>query len=194
MTTQSNLDLLNDIGSDVDLSEVPPINQKRLLAFINVFLIDTISLLNGFHQNCESRLQKFDLKMQKLEAELCILESKVWKIICYSTKVNQLVTHLTKALLKSIPGLEVDVPKPVVVDAELPQPKVEQVVSNVNLELDVPDSKDADPESESPEEESKPPNPELEKYYRMLRFGVPMEAVKVEMQIDGCDPKLLDSS
>ncbi|XP_022197659.2 WASH complex subunit 3 isoform X2 [Nilaparvata lugens] len=173
------MDQLVDIGSDVNLSEVPPINQKRLLAFINEFLINTISLLNGFHQNCESRLQKFDLKMQKLEAELCILESK----------------------LKSIPGLEVDLPKvAAAAAADPPQPTTETIApNNNNLQLDVvdaniPPSKEADTESETPEEEAKVPNPELEKYYKMLRFGVPMEAVKVEMQIDGCDPKLLDSS
>ncbi|XP_047119415.1 WASH complex subunit 3 isoform X1 [Schistocerca piceifrons] len=56
---------------------VTPIHQKRMYAFINHFITNTVSFLNKFSQSCELRLEKFDSRLQKLEASLCILETKL---------------------------------------------------------------------------------------------------------------------
>lgn len=47
--------------------------------------MNTVSFLNEFAQNCESRLLEFDYKIQKVEASLLILESQVSK-----TCINEL--------------------------------------------------------------------------------------------------------
>lgn len=57
--------------------EVPPIEQKRLVAFINEFIISTVTFLNEFMTNVESKFVDFELKMQKIEASLLIVEAKV---------------------------------------------------------------------------------------------------------------------
>jgi WASH complex subunit CCDC53 len=48
-------------------------------------------------------------------------------------------------------------------------------------------------QGEETKEEPKEPevNPELAKYYKMIQFGVPIQAVKLKMQQEGLDPNLL---
>lgn len=57
--------------------EVPPIDQKRMVAFINEFIITTVSFLNEFMTNIETKFVEFELKLQKIEASLMIVEAKV---------------------------------------------------------------------------------------------------------------------
>ncbi|XP_049788760.1 WASH complex subunit 3 isoform X2 [Schistocerca nitens] len=72
-----DVDGLPIIGPGVDYTQVTPIHQKRMYAFINHFITNTVSFLNKFSQSCELRLEKFDSRLQKLEASLCILETKL---------------------------------------------------------------------------------------------------------------------
>lgn len=44
-----------------------------------------------------------------------------------------------------------------------------------------------------PPKEPEPENPELLKYRKMIQVGVPLQAVKIKMQIEGLDPSLLDT-
>ncbi|KAH1026573.1 hypothetical protein HUJ05_000215 [Dendroctonus ponderosae] len=55
---------------------IPPIQQKRIIAFVNHFITNTVSYLNTFCQSCESRFMQFEYKVQKIEASLLILESQ----------------------------------------------------------------------------------------------------------------------
>lgn len=61
--------------------EIAPIEQKRLVAFINEFIISTVNFLNEFMTNVESKFVEFELKMQKIEASLLIVEAKVFKLV-----------------------------------------------------------------------------------------------------------------
>lgn len=57
--------------------QVPPINQKRTISFINHFIVHTVTFLNKFTLSCEERLLEFEYKLQRIEASLEILESWV---------------------------------------------------------------------------------------------------------------------
>lgn len=57
--------------------KVPSIDQKRMLAFINHFILNTVDFLNKFIANCETKFIEFDMKLQKVESSLIIVESKV---------------------------------------------------------------------------------------------------------------------
>uniref|UniRef100_A0A1B6H0H8 WASH complex subunit 3 n=1 Tax=Cuerna arida TaxID=1464854 RepID=A0A1B6H0H8_9HEMI len=169
------LENLSSITSGVDLTQVPPIHQKRLLTFVNHFIITTVSFLNKFAQTCESKLLLCDQKMQKLEAELCILEAK----------------------LNSIPGLESvgaqqdasAVVAPTVEGSELPTAVLSTSIPGTTDEQVV--------ENQSAESESATPpaakDPELARFFKMVQFGVPVPAVKLKMQQEGFDPELLNS-
>lgn len=68
------------IGAGVDYTQVGAIHQKRTLAFINYFITNTVSFLNNFSRSCEVRLQKYNAKLQRLEACMEILEAKLSSI------------------------------------------------------------------------------------------------------------------
>lgn len=60
--------------------EVPPIDQKRMVAFINHFIVNTVTFLNEFMRNVESKFIEFESKLQTIEASLQIVEAKVFSI------------------------------------------------------------------------------------------------------------------
>ncbi|KAK8778119.1 hypothetical protein V5799_020541, partial [Amblyomma americanum] len=59
---------------------VPPIQQKRTLAFLNYFLTRTTSFLNHFATVCDEKLEDLLIRIQRLEASMCILEAKLSSI------------------------------------------------------------------------------------------------------------------
>lgn len=151
-------DKLKAISDNLDLTEAPPINQKRLVTFFNHFVITMVDFLNSFSQSCSYRLFKFEQKINKIEAELCLLESK----------------------LNSIP--------------ELADVRNEAPVSN-NKESDV-NSASSLPSQNSPSESEETKmgeenDPLVAKFRKMVHVGVPLEAVKAKMRLEGVDPALL---
>lgn len=146
------------IGPVVDFANVDSIHRKRIIAFVNHFIINTASFLNRLSQTVEGKLLQVDHRLQKLEASVILLESK----------------------LSSIPGLESSVPVASVVILQeciaetTPQKPVEETEKEVA--------------AETVEEAVKPEkslDESLLKYVKMLQVGVPMPAVKLKMQQDG---------
>ncbi|KAF4080964.1 hypothetical protein AMELA_G00155410 [Ameiurus melas] len=68
------------VGSGVDLSKVPPIQQKRIVAFLNQFIVHTVRFLNRFSTVCEEKLAAISLRIQQIETTLSILETKLSSI------------------------------------------------------------------------------------------------------------------
>ncbi|XP_055627565.1 WASH complex subunit 3 [Toxorhynchites rutilus septentrionalis] len=60
--------------------ELPPTNQKRMVAFINHFVLSTVNFLNKFAADCEDKFIEYEYKMQSLEASLLIIEAKLASI------------------------------------------------------------------------------------------------------------------
>lgn len=59
------------------IAQVPAIDQKRIVAFINHFVMNTVTFLNQFALNCETKFVDFESKLMQMESSLSILESKV---------------------------------------------------------------------------------------------------------------------
>ncbi|KAG5845755.1 WASH complex subunit 3-like [Anguilla rostrata] len=160
------------VGSGIDLTKVPAIQQKRVVAFLNQFIVHTVRFLNRFSTVCEEKLASVSLRIQRIETTLSILEAK----------------------LSSIPGLEdvriegvgqaVNSNGPVVVtsQSEIPaaatpgetpdQQRTEVVIENVpTVSTD----------------------PRYARYLKMVQVGVPIMAIKNKMIHDGLDPNLLDT-
>lgn len=68
------------LRGDVDKTQIPPLNQKRILAFVNHFLISTCTFLNEFALNCETKFVQLERQLQRTEAALIILETKLASI------------------------------------------------------------------------------------------------------------------
>ncbi|KAK3909182.1 WASH complex subunit 3 [Frankliniella fusca] len=163
------------IGAGVDYTQVGAIHQKRTLAFINYFITNTISFLNNFSRSCEVRLQKFNTKLQRLEACMEILEAKLSSIPALdevSTVVNQ----------SDGPGVSLE--RNTTADTTLPQAAITEEV-NVGELPQVPDESSGLIRAKD--------DPTFKKFFKMLQVGVPEAAVKLKMQAEGLDPNVLSN-
>ncbi|KAJ8374045.1 hypothetical protein SKAU_G00046250 [Synaphobranchus kaupii] len=165
------------VGSGVDLTKVPAIQQKRIVAFLNQFIVHTVRFLNRFSTVCEEKLAGVSLRIQQIETTLSILEAK----------------------LSSIPGLE-----DVKVEGACPTQVSTEVNGSVMMsssQSEVPAA------PSSPEEVGELPKTEAAKeniltvakdsryarYLKMVQVGVPVMAIKNKMIQEGLDPSLLDT-
>ncbi|XP_015260607.1 PREDICTED: WASH complex subunit CCDC53 [Cyprinodon variegatus] len=172
------------VGSGVDLTKVPAIQQRRVVAHLNQFVVHTVRFLNRFSAVCEEKLSNISLRIQQIETTLCILEAK----------------------LSSIPGLE-----DVTVDG-LSQKQSGQSNGPVTISQNQSDSITAgappsQPDQSSPEaapaqEKAEPvpenimtvaKDPRYARYLKMVQVGVPVMAIRNKMIMEGLDPNLLDA-
>ncbi|XP_033225569.1 WASH complex subunit 3 [Belonocnema kinseyi] len=160
------------IEPTIDYTKVPPINQKRTITFINHFIVHTVTFLNKFALTCEERLFEFENKLQRVQASLEILESR----------------------LSSIPGLETE-RKTTQDENQKQEVKLVEIVREGTNESDIEVPKEIKNEEKELQPESQPisADPRYQKYFKMLQFGVPKPAVKLKMQQEGLDSSLIDN-
>ncbi|KAH8352244.1 hypothetical protein KR084_002943 [Drosophila pseudotakahashii] len=150
------------ITGDVDKTQIPPLNQKRILAFVNHFLVSTCTFLNEFALGCETKFVEMERQLQKTEAALIILEAKLASIP---------TEHHVADEAPSIPA-PAEEPK----DSELPptesQPEPEDLPELVGVRA----CEDL----------------RYRKFFKMVTVGVPAPAVKQKMQSEGLEPRILE--
>ncbi|VVD03311.1 unnamed protein product [Leptidea sinapis] len=144
---------INKEITNLDYAKIAALQQKRTLAFINHFVITTAQFLNNFAKQCENKLMKFERKIEKINATMVLLETRLSSI----PEVNQ---HLGKT-------------QATVIDQEISQNKTneESVQVDVNTRVD--------------EEIESTIKPEYERFMKMLQVGVPLDAVKLKMSLEG---------
>lgn len=173
------------VGSGVDLTKVPAIQQRRTVAYLNQFIVHTVRFLNRFSTVCEEKLASISLRVQQIETTLCILEAK----------------------LSSIPGLE-----DVTVDEVSPQQNNQTNGLSVRQRETENAPEESMPHTESVQSQPEPPtiqraeettpdmnvitvskDPRYARYLKMVQVGVPVMAIKNKMVLEGLDPNLLDT-
>lgn len=170
------------VGSGIDLTKVPAIQQRRIVAYLNQFIVHTVRFLNRFSVVCEEKLANISLRIQQIETTLSILEAK----------------------LSSIPGLDdvrvegvgqrptteangpVTVPDPVQIPSSL---QVVPPETPQNVPEPIQDSKGE--VSENVVTVAK--DPRYARYLKMVQVGVPVMAIKNKMVLEGLNPNLLDT-
>lgn len=160
MTIQE--DLTQSESPQTDLTKVAALHQKRTLAFVNHFLTINVQFLNNFMRNCEQKLMQFERKLEKVNAAMVLLESK----------------------LSSIP--ELDIPKQTntsnVTETESTESQNETELQEENLVRKLEDQAPAEVKTK----------PEYDKFVKMVQVGVPLQAVKLKVSLEGLDPEILE--
>ncbi|XP_045768949.1 WASH complex subunit 3 [Maniola jurtina] len=151
--------------ANIDMSKIAALQQKRTLAFVNHFVVTTVQFLNNFAKKCEQKLMHFERKLEKINAAMVLLEAR----------------------LSSIP--EVNTPQ------KDPKPE-DKNDSNSN-------EQDKDNKATEPNEELVPQletaigptaaKPEYERFIKMVQVGVPIDAVKLKISLEGLDPSEFDN-
>jgi len=173
---------LTHVKTDVDYNQIPPIQQKRIIAFVNHFVTNTVSYLNNFSQSCESSFLEFEYKIQKVEASLLILEAQLASIPGFDRLVEAPKENSGEAnVISSILPTEQTLALP-----EVPQQK-ENTPSNNDI------VQAAQVENNTPSGPKASEHPVYAKFFKMVRVGVHPQAVRLKMQSEGCDPAILDN-
>ncbi|KAH9640019.1 hypothetical protein HF086_008114 [Spodoptera exigua] len=156
--------------ANVDLSKVAALQQKRTLAFVNHFVLTNVQFLNNFMKRCEQKLMDFDKKLEKVNAAMVLLEAR----------------------LSSIPELNTVTQTPVQKTPDVTKSS-EETPLEPHTVAPVQDSKNAETSSETMETiEVKPSHPEYDRFVKMVQVGVPLQAVKLKLSLEGLDPNILD--
>ncbi|XP_074127500.1 WASH complex subunit 3 isoform X2 [Sminthopsis crassicaudata] len=163
------------MGSGIDLTKVPAIQQKRTVAFLNQFVVHTVQFLNRFSTVCEEKLSALSLRIQQIETTLNILDAK----------------------LSSIPGLE-DV-KFEISTANVngvtngPEaPSGQQSSLSPQSENSIQDTGPQKCEAAAENILTVAKDPRYARYLKMVQVGVPVMAIRNKMISEGLDPDLLE--
>ncbi|XP_009246434.3 WASH complex subunit 3 isoform X2 [Pongo abelii] len=158
------------MGSGIDLTKVPAIQQKRTVAFLNQFVVHTVQFLNRFSTVCEEKLADLSLRIQQIETTLNILDAK----------------------LSSIPGLDD-------VTVEVSPLNVTSVTNGAHPEAASEQPQNSTHDSGLQESEVSAENiltvakdPRYARYLKMVQVGVPVMAIRNKMISEGLDPDLLE--
>ncbi|XP_045447340.1 WASH complex subunit 3 [Melitaea cinxia] len=149
--------------ANVDLSKIAALQQKRTLAFVNHFVITTVQFLNNFAKKCEQKMMLFERKLEKINATMVLLETR----------------------LSSIPEVNTET------DAAKPQEPVTEQPTEINEanSEQINAANENIPENSNTAEKIKP---EYERFVKMVQVGVPIDAVKLKISLEGLDPNELD--
>ncbi|KAL4719766.1 hypothetical protein ACJJTC_011644 [Scirpophaga incertulas] len=79
--------------STLDFSKIAALQQKRTLAFVNHFVTTTVKFLNNFSKQCEQKLMLFERKLEKVEAALILLETRLSSIPEVNTDENKVESN-----------------------------------------------------------------------------------------------------
>ncbi|XP_026963149.1 WASH complex subunit 3 isoform X1 [Sagmatias obliquidens] len=159
------------MGSGIDLTKVPAIQQKRTVAFLNQFVVHTVQFLNRFSTVCEEKLADLSLRIQQIETTLNILDAK----------------------LSSIPGLDD-------VTFEVSPVSVTRITNETHSETTSEQSQLNSLQDSGPQESEVTPeniltvakDPRYARYLKMVQVGVPVMAIRNKMISEGLDPDLLE--
>ncbi|RZC38825.1 WASH complex subunit CCDC53 -like, partial [Asbolus verrucosus] len=127
----------------------------------------TIAFINHFVMNTVSFLNNF---AQSCESRLMEFEYKLQDV--------EASLLILESQLSSISHLDSDE------NVTKPETSTQQSEPVKPTDLDLPEVKDQ-------ETEKTVNDPNLQRFFKMLQFGVPVDAVKLKMQLEGIDPSIL---
>ena len=154
----------SDIVSGVDYSSIEGIQRKRVLKFVNHFVVQMTNFLSNFSQTCDIKLLTLANKLQNLETSLVLLENK----------------------LESIPQLTVVHSETKTIPQTAKETQKEELNDSTALKI-------VEKQTEEIKEEIVLVDPRIKVFEKMLNVGVPEQAVRLKMQSQGLDDHLLDS-
>jgi len=154
----------SDIVSGFDYSSIEGIQRKRVLKFVNHFVVQMTNFLSNFSQTCDIKLLTLANKLQNLETSLVLLENK----------------------LESIPQLTVVQSETQTIPQTVKETQKEELNDSTTL-------KKVEKQTEEIKEEKVLVDPRIKVFEKMLNVGVPEQAVRLKMQSQGLDDHLLDS-
>ncbi|XP_075065374.1 WASH complex subunit 3 isoform X1 [Mixophyes fleayi] len=171
------------VGSGIDLTKVPAIQQKRTVAFLNQFVVHTVQFLNRFSTICEEKLSALSLRIQQIETTLNILDAKLSSIPGLEdvkVETQQLSkNNITNGILQSQADTE---------SLAISPPSEVMQQNSIN---DLNTLQKEEVQTDNVPTVSK--DPRYARYLKMVQVGVPVMAIRNKMISEGLNPDLLET-
>jgi len=176
----------NIADPNVNLEDVSALNHSRSISFVNNFVSRTAEFLNRYAAKQEENLAAQTQEMQKLEIALNLIEEKLSSI----------------PYLKDFkPSGNVEAEKKEEAPAAAPQESTPAAApaaqnNNNNQAVEQPQQAENTEPAQPAIEDNLPKvkdDPRYQKFFKMLNFGVPKQAVMNKMRAEGLDPELIDN-
>ncbi|XP_077628397.1 WASH complex subunit 3 isoform X3 [Crocuta crocuta] len=185
------------MGSGIDLTKVPAIQQKRTVAFLNQFVVHTVQFLNRFSTVCEEgRVERDNSRIVSRKEQIPHPHTPHHqKLADLSLRIQQIETTLNilDAKLSSIPGLDD-------VTFEVSPVNTTGITNESHSETTSEKSQQNSLQDSGPQESEVTPeniltvakDPRYARYLKMVQVGVPVMAIRNKMISEGLDPDLLE--
>ncbi|XP_040416741.1 WASH complex subunit 3 isoform X4 [Cygnus olor] len=165
------------VGSGIDLTKVPAIQQKRTVAFLNQFVVHTVQFLNRFSTVCEEKLSALSLRIQQIETTLNILDAKLSSI----PGLEDVKFEVSSANVNSVTN------GPAVSTTDQQAAVSPQCGNNIHEET----LQKTEVVTENIKTVAK--DPRYARYLKMVQVGVPVMAIRNKMISEGLNPDLLET-
>lgn len=175
-------------GTDEEDESWIPMSEKRTIYLVTVFIVHTTRFLNRFSALCEQKLAEVHRRMLRLDATLTLLEAKLKSVDCCEGVAGPSSLHAPPdfSSSESVPQAANGAEEPSSESIRTPpescktsEPEKNSIISSPNPEQNLQMERN---------------DPRFSRFLRMLRVGVPEQAVKMQMSIEGLDPNLLNLS
>ncbi|CAD6195724.1 unnamed protein product [Caenorhabditis auriculariae] len=171
---------LSFIKSDIDLAEVAPIDRRQSAVSVNCIIMRLVDFLNDFAVRAEETILRAESHLRSADVKLRLLEQKLSQV--------ELVDRTESRQAPPAPD-PVSVPVPIEPIPEKFEP--EPIAPSTNVEIAAPSQPEPQPASSSSQSLLVRDDPIYAKYFKMLKMGVPEQAVKLKMHSEGVDPTYL---
>ncbi|CAK56812.1 unnamed protein product (macronuclear) [Paramecium tetraurelia] len=191
--------------SFIDLSQLEPIPYKNTIAVLNEYMLQNIDFLNKFGHFNENKLFEMEVVLDEIESKVLLLEKKLESIP--PEFYNGLVVPPLQQQLQVAQPQAVEpqnnqnnaIPPPPPPPPPPPQ-NYQQIVPNQEASYEAaaapPQFEQQIQQPEQVQEEQvqqeEVEDERLEKYKKLLSYGVNHQQLKMKMQMEGLDPNLLD--
>lgn len=190
-------------GGNVVVNTIPV---PKLTTMLNDFIVKTVNDLNKLSVHVENKLSSFDNKLREMEIMVTLLEAKLNSL---PPEITSKYPDLTYCSLNDINPVinptttQVEATKPVEPIVEVQSENKNGENLNNNIEY-IENNNPSIPEpvlevEETPEQKlknflEKENSEDLQNMHKMLKFGIPEQAVRQKAMITDFDPELLTVS
>lgn len=167
------------IRAEIEQDRSKPLDRKSIIPLFNEYILRLCDIQNSFATRLESSFSTLENRLERAETLLQLLEKRVRFYFRPPRQLNDWF-QLERVNLDVEPTT---VRVTQITNAEVP---IEATIQEV-----VPEAQPATIEEEAQNMMKLRDHPVYNKYFKMLRLGIPEAAVKIKMSTEGVDPSLL---
>lgn len=160
---------------------LPPTNDQNLATCVNAYATECVAMLNALSTSAEGKLARAERRIEEAEMRVRLLERAL------------LDGRRGQTVAEEEPSAVAVAPPPLPPDGSAPEPPPVVVAPPPPMVVDAePEEEPADEDDDASKQPRRDVNPAHAIYFKMLKMGVPEQAVRNKMALEGVDPSVLD--